>query len=218
MADIDTLIHDIEVGVRETQRFLGTAALDSRVLEAMRRVPRAFFVPTDAQAQAYDDTALPIAEGQTISQPFIVAVMTHVLGLEPEDRVLEIGTGSGYQAAILAELVHAVYTVEQSAALSMAAKARLAALGIGSNRVHFRVGDGYLGWPDASPFSKVMVTAVGPEIPPPLLAQLSAGGRMVLPVEIAPGRQILTLVTLDAERRMKERPLLPVAFVPLLRL
>ncbi|MBK8012180.1 MAG: protein-L-isoaspartate(D-aspartate) O-methyltransferase [Deltaproteobacteria bacterium] len=217
MADIDTLIHDIEVGVRETRTHLGTSTLDARVLSAMRRVPRAFFVPGDAKVRAYDDTALPIAEGQTISQPYIVAVMTHVLELQPEDRVLEIGTGSGYQTAILAELVCQVHTIELSAELSTGAQHRLAALGYDQNRILFRVADGYLGWPEAAPFSKIMVTAAGPDIPPPLLAQLSAGGRMVLPIESAPGRQVLTLVTVDLDGRLAERPFLPVAFVPLRR-
>ncbi|MBI5624943.1 MAG: protein-L-isoaspartate(D-aspartate) O-methyltransferase [Elusimicrobia bacterium] len=153
---------------------------DQRVLEAMLKVPRHEFVPPEAAARAYDDTPLPIGEGQTISQPFIVGYMTQALELSPEDRVLEVGTGSGYQAAVLSLLVREVYTVEIVEPLARRAAAALAGLGYGN--VHVRAGDGYRGWPEAAPFDAIMVTCAPEQVPQPLLDQLKTGGRLVIPL------------------------------------
>lgn len=182
-----------------------------RLLAAFEAVPRHLFVPPEELAWAYADGPLPIGEGQTISQPYIVALMTDLLDLQPTDRVLEVGTGSGYQAAILSQLVAEVHTVEILPALAQRAAERLARLGY--NNVHVHVGDGSLGWPEAAPYDAILVAAAGPQVPPPLLEQLAEGGRLVAPVG---GRytQVLEIV----ERRGNEfarRQDIPVAFVPL---
>ena len=153
---------------------------DSRVLAAMRRVPRHCFVPESLHAEAYADYPLPIGEGQTISQPYIVARMTELLALTGRERVLEIGTGSGYQAAVLAELADEVYSIESLPAI--AGRAALVLHALGHARVHVRTGDGTLGWPEAAPFDRIVVTAAAPAVPPPLLEQLGEGGRLVIPV------------------------------------
>jgi protein-L-isoaspartate(D-aspartate) O-methyltransferase len=154
---------------------------DPQVLEAMERVPRHMFVPPAWRVHAYADGALPLAQGQTISQPYIVAIMTQALAPGPRDRVLEIGTGSGYQTAVLAELAAEVYTVERHVGLEEEARLLLEEMGYG--RVRFRVGDGSLGWPEAAPFDGILVTAGAPEVPPALLDQLeAAGGRLVIPI------------------------------------
>jgi protein-L-isoaspartate(D-aspartate) O-methyltransferase len=153
---------------------------DPRVLAAFRKVPRHEFVPVASRAQAYADMALPIGEGQTISQPYIVALMTELAGLRETSRVLEVGTGSGYQAAILAELAQDVWSIEIIEPLARGAAARLERLGYGNVRV--RHGDGYRGWPHAAPFDAILVTAAAPTVPKPLLDQLAAGGRLVIPV------------------------------------
>ena len=163
-----------------------------RVLDAMRRVPRHAFVPADLEDQAYEDRPLPIGYGQTISQPYIVALMTDLLRLPPGGRALEIGTGSGYQAAVLAALGHGVHTIEIVPALAEQAAARLSEAGFGA--VEVRQGDGYFGWPDKAPFDGIVVTAAAPQIPPPLLEQLKPGGRMVIPVGAAFLVQQLILV------------------------
>lgn len=162
-----------------------------RVLEAMRRVPRHLFVPQDLRHRAYEDTPLPIGEGQTISQPYMVAWMTELLDVGEEDRVLEVGTGSGYQAAILCELVKEVYTIEKNLLLAREAEERLRSLGYAN--VCVRVGDGTLGWPEKAPFDGIMVTAGAPSVPQPLLEQLAEGGRLVIPVGSAT-LQMLTVV------------------------
>ncbi len=164
---------------------------DSAVLGAMAAVPREQFVPAELQSCAYDDRALDIGEGQTISQPYIVAYMSQALDVRPSHRVLEIGTGSGYQTAILSLLSRIVYTIEQYAGLSGEAACRLARLG--RDNVRFRVGDGSGGWPEAAPFDRIMVTAGSPSIPDPLVDQLCAGGRMVIPVG-GRGVQRMTIV------------------------
>ncbi len=158
----------------------GRGVRDPRVLAAMATIPRHCFVPPSLADAAYDDAPLPVGCGQTISQPYMVAVMTEALRLRRRDRVLEIGTGSGYQAAILAHLVARVFTVERLPALSAGARRRLAALGLAN--VEFCVGDGTLGWPDAAPFDAILVTAASPDIPAPLAAQLAPGGRIAVPV------------------------------------
>ncbi len=185
---------------------------DRRVLEAMRRVPRHHFVPEEYQHLAYSDGPLPIGSGQTISQPYIVALMTQLLKLKEEDKVLEIGTGSGYQAAILAYLTAEVHTVERHVSLAKQAANKLKELGLTNVYVH--VGDGTLGWSDSEPYDAILVTAAAPEVPRTLLEQLGDGGRLVIPVG---GRfsQFLQLWQRKGAKYTHE-VLVPVAFVPLL--
>jgi protein-L-isoaspartate(D-aspartate) O-methyltransferase len=194
-------------------RELGPGGFDGRVLAALGRVPREEFVPDAVKARAYENRPLPIGSGQTISQPFIVALMTDLLQLKPGDRVLEIGTGSGYQTAVLAELVERVFTIEIDPALGRRAAATLARLGYAG--VTARVADGYQGWPEHAPFDAILVTAAPTSIPPPLLAQLKPGGRLVVPVGEAFATQSLQLVTKQPGGRITTREILPVAFVPL---
>jgi len=183
---------------------------DARTLEAMRKVPRHRFVPAASVSQAYEDYPLPIGLGQTISQPYIVAFMTEALGLRGGEAVLEVGTGSGYQAAVLAEIAARVHTIEIVAPLAEAAAALLKRLGYAN--VEVRAGDGYLGWPEAAPFDAIMVTAAAPRIPEPLKEQLKDGGRLVLPV--GDDWQELVVVTRRGGR-FEEKRVLPVRFVPM---
>ena len=186
---------------------------NARVLEAMRKVPRHRFVPEPLIPQAYEDRPLPIGYGQTISQPFIVAYMTDMLRLSANDTVLEIGTGSGYQAAILGELVKEVYTIEIVEALAMQSTRLLADLGY--RNVHVRHGNGYLGWPEAAPFDKIIVTAAPDHVPPALVDQLKAGGQMVLPVgPMGQDEQVMTVVR-KTDRGVTTERTLPVRFVPM---
>ena len=186
------------------------------VLAAMRRVPRHCFVPEDSAAAAYADTPLPIGHGQTISQPYIVALMTELIRPEPEFTVLEIGAGSGYQAAVLAALVRQVYTIEILAPLAEAAADRLRRTGY--RNVEVIQGDGYHGWPPQAPYDAILVTAAAPEIPPPLIRQLKTGGRLVIPVGAPGGVQELVLVEKTAPAVFRTTPVLPVRFVPFTRL
>jgi protein-L-isoaspartate(D-aspartate) O-methyltransferase len=183
-------------------------------LAAMRKVPRHHFVPEEVRRSAYDDSPLPIGHGQTISQPFIVAYMTQVAEITRDTRLLEIGTGSGYQAAIAAELSDHVYSIEIVPALAERAAAALKTAGY--ERVHLRTGDGYQGWPEAAPFDVIIVTAAADSIPPPLVAQLKEGGRMIIPVGPQFGAQNLVLVT-KRDGKMRTRTLMPVRFVPFTR-
>jgi protein-L-isoaspartate(D-aspartate) O-methyltransferase len=183
---------------------------DPRVLLAMATVPRHLFVPEESMKQAYDDGPLPIEEGQTISQPYIVAFMTEAIRPRPTDRVLEVGTGSGYQAAVLATLVAEVFSIEIHPALMKTAQRRLADLGF--TNVTLRTGDGYRGWPEAAPFDAIIVTAATPAVPQPLVDQLKPGGRMVLPV--GSGDQELVRIV-RSPRGVEREPLLPVRFVPM---
>ncbi len=185
------------------------------VLEAMRKVPRHEFVPQPLQHRAYDDNPLPIGHGQTISQPYIVGYMTQALALKAGDRVLEIGTGSGYQAAVLAELTPHVYTIEIIKALGEEAAARLKRLGY--KTVEVKVADGYFGWEEKGPFDAIIVTCAAGSVPPPLLKQLKPGGRMCIPVGPPGLFQDLVLVTKDAEGKVRTESLMGVAFVPLTR-
>lgn len=187
---------------------------DSRVLEVMRRVPRHLFVPEDLRLKAYNDYPLPIGEGQTISQPYIVALMSELLEVEPEDRVLEVGTGSGYQAAVLAELAGEVVTVEIFPSLADSARERLMKGGYGN--VTVVQGDGYFGFKKRAPFDGVIVTCAAPHIPPTLIEQLKAGGRMVIPVGAPFMTQNLMLVKKKRDGSVDTRSVLPVIFVPLL--
>jgi protein-L-isoaspartate(D-aspartate) O-methyltransferase len=185
---------------------------DSRVLAAMGKVPRHRFVPPTHQREAYDDTPLPIGEGQTISQPYVVALMTQLLALAGTEKVLEVGTGSGYQAAVLAEIVPRVFTIEILPALAERAEARLRALGFLSVRV--RAGDGYRGWPEEAPFDAILVTAGATHIPQPLEAQLREGGRIVIPV--GRGGQQELLLGRKERGKLTIRAVAPVRFVPLI--
>jgi protein-L-isoaspartate(D-aspartate) O-methyltransferase len=183
---------------------------DPRTLQAMGKVPRHLFVPAASASQAYEDYPLPIGHGQTISQPYIVAFMTEALGLQGGETVLEVGTGSGYQSAVLSEIAARVYTIEIVAALAEEARARLARLGYAT--VEVRAGDGYLGWPEKAPFDAIMVTAAAPRIPEPLKEQLRDGGRLILPV--GDESQELIVVTRRGAA-FEERRVLPVRFVPM---
>ena len=185
---------------------------DSRVLDAMSRVPRHLFVPESERDEAYGDHPLPIGLGQTISQPYIVAFMSEALGLTGGERVLEIGTGSGYQAAVLGELAARVYTIEIVPELARRARAVLDELGY--TNIHTREGDGYRGWPEAAPFTKIIVTAAPPEIPQALVDQLAVGGIMVVPV--GRGDQMLTVIRKN-EDGVAIRETLPVRFVPMIK-
>ena len=187
---------------------------DPEVLRVMAAVPRHKFVPPEMVDHAYRDSPLPIGEGQTISQPYIVALMTDLLACGPDDRVLEIGTGSGYQAAVLAELVDSVFSIEIVRPLAALAAERLSRLGYGN--VVVRAGDGYLGWPEHGPFDAVLVTAAADHVPAPLIEQLRDGGRLVIPAGDPAGDQELLLVE-KRNGRVITRPVLPVRFVPLTR-
>ena len=188
---------------------------DSRVLEAMLRVPRHEYVPLEDRASAYSDTPLPIGLAQTISQPYIVALMTELIQPEPDDRLLEIGTGSGYQAAVAAELVSEVYSIEIIPELARAAAERLERLGV--SNVFVRAGDGYLGWPEQSPFDGILVTAGAEDIPEPLVEQLKPGARMIIPVGDLSSFQILKVVEKLPGGEVEIRDIAPVRFVPLRR-
>jgi protein-L-isoaspartate(D-aspartate) O-methyltransferase len=187
---------------------------DPRVLDAMRRVPRDRFVPADITHLAYQDSPLPIGHGQTISQPYIVAYMTEALEVQPHHRVLEIGTGSGYQAAVLSALVKEVYTIEIVPPLAARARQTLAALKYAN--VHVREGDGYAGWPEHAPFARIIVTAAPARIPQPLIDQLAPGGIMVIPVGERNSMQWMTIIE-KKSTGIVERRTIPVAFVPLTR-
>ena len=186
---------------------------DPNVLKAMRTVPRHAFIPLGRQRYAYGDHPLPIGREQTISQPYIVAFMTDALRLRPEHKVLEIGTGSGYQAAVCAEIAREVYTIEIVKELAKSAKEQLKKLGYPN--VFVRAGDGYFGWPDKGPFDAIIGTAAAKRIPEPLLEQLKPGGRMIIPTGSAYGFQYLVLVTKDKDGKIKKSRVMPVRFVPM---
>ncbi|MDX1984359.1 MAG: protein-L-isoaspartate(D-aspartate) O-methyltransferase [Bryobacteraceae bacterium] len=184
---------------------------DARVLRAMRKIPRHQFVPPEMAPHAYQDRPLPIGHGQTISQPYIVAFMSEILEIRPEHQVLEIGAGSGYQAAVLSLLARQVYTIEVVPALARSSRALLQRLGYAN--VTVREGDGYQGWPEQAPFDRIILTAAPPEIPQPLIDQLKPGGRLVAPV----GRGDQDLIVLDklADGSIRRKAVLPVRFVPM---
>jgi len=187
---------------------------DPAVLAAMRKVPREAFVAADRAHRAYDDTPLPIGEGQTISQPYIVAAMTEALRLRPDDRVLEIGTGSGYAAAVLAVIAAEVYSVECLGGLAASARRRLEELGFAN--VHMRHGDGTLGWPEHAPYDAIVVTAGGPDVPSSLVGQMAVGGRLVMPVGPTTRSQRLVRVVRTGEKTYDREWLEAVTFVPLI--
>ena len=187
---------------------------DLRVLDAMRKVPRERFVPPELASRAHDDGPLPIGFGQTISQPYIVAYMTEILGVAPEHRVLEIGTGSGYQAAVLGELARQVYSIEIVPELAARAESVLKALGYAN--VTVRAGDGYAGWPELAPFDRILLTAAPEQIPQPLLDQLAPGGRLVAPVGPQGEAQWITVID-RTPSGLAEKRTIPVQFVPFTR-
>jgi protein-L-isoaspartate(D-aspartate) O-methyltransferase len=213
LAQRQAMLREIVLMAKDAGFETGREKLDARVLAAMGKVPRQRFVLSDYRSEAYDNRPLPIGHGQTISQPYIVALMTDLLNLKPGDSVLEIGTGSGYQAAILTELTPRVYSIEIIEALGRRARQTLADAGYGG--VQLRIGDGYYGWPEAAPFDAIVVTAAASHVPPPLVKQLKAGGRMIIPVGTAFLTQHLLLVEKQADGGVSSRQILPVRFVPL---
>jgi protein-L-isoaspartate(D-aspartate) O-methyltransferase len=205
----------IEAEARATASYTGRPVFNRRVMTAMAKVPRHKFVPNSEESLAYINAALPIGHGQTISQPYIVALMTDLLDLSEESVVLEVGTGSGYQAAVLAEIAKQVYSLEIVAELAEEARVRLQRLGI--TKVEVRTGDGYYGWLEHAPFDGIIVTAATAEIPPPLIEQLKCGGRLVIPVGRPFVGQDLMVVEKDEAGEVSSRSVLPVAFVPFRR-
>ena len=211
-ATMQQMLEAIRDDTRRTAGYTRVAHINPAVLEAMENVPREEFVPNGARPVAYVNRPLPIGHGQTISQPFIVALMTHLLEPTPESRVLEIGTGSGYQAAVLASVVDTVYSIEIIPELAKEADDRLKRLGY--DNVEVKVGDGWYGWPEAAPFDAIMVTAVGEDIPEKLVEQLRPGGHLVLPIG-TDSDQNLAVVKKDEDNEITMRHVLPVRFVPL---
>jgi len=206
------MIADIDASVQTTIKAINKKNIDQNIMQVMATVPRHEFVPPSLRCRAYDNEPLPIGYGQTISQPYIVALMTQLLQPQPDHRVLEIGTGSGYQAAVLSPLVKQVYSIEIIEALGKSAKQLLSRLGY--DNVETRVTDGYDGWPEQAPFDSIIVTAAISHIPPPLVQQLKKGGRMVIPVGTRFQTQYLTLVEKDLQGVITTRQVLPVYFVP----
>ena len=209
----EALIKEIEATSLNLAPLVGRDTVNPRVLEAIRKVPRHEFVSEYLRSFAYENRPLPIGHGQTVSQPYIVAVMTDLLDLEEGHTVLEVGTGSGYQTAVLAECVKQVYTIEILEDLGKEARARLKRLGY--TNVEVLIGDGYGGWKEKAPFDRIIVTAAGNNIPPSLIEQLKPGGRMVIPVGEPLASQQLMLLEKQEDGKIKTRRALPVAFVPL---
>ena len=212
-AERQRMTQEISALARQTRVETGRPAFDARVMAAMDKVPRHEFVPVDQVAFSYANRPVPIGHGQTISQPYIVALMTDLAKAEPGDKVLEVGTGSGYQAAVMAQLARAVYTVEIIEPLGLQATQRLRKLGYGN--VQVRLGDGYHGWEEHAPYDAILVTAAASHIPPPLIRQLRPGGRMVIPVGAPFLVQQLMLIEKNQDGTVSTRQILPVAFVPL---
>ena len=208
-----SMVETIAEEVRLTELYLNKDALDPPVLKVLRKVPRHHFVPQDLWSHAYENRPLPIGFNQTISQPYIVAIMTDLIKIKPTDRVLEIGTGSGYQAAILAELAKEVYSIEIIPALGQQAKARLASLNY--NNVEVRIADGYYGWEEKTAFDAIIVTAVASHVPPPLIKQLKPNGHLIMPLGSRFMTQQLVVITKSNDGNLSTRQILPVRFVPL---
>lgn len=211
---VKKMLDTISQEARLTADYTGRPRFADKVMQAMAEVNRADFVPAINRAQAYQNAPLPIGHGQTISQPYIVALMTDLLELSPSDRVLELGTGSGYQAAVLAKLAGHVYTLERIAALAESAAERLEHLGY--DNVSCRHSNGYQGWPEKAPFDAIIVTAATAAVPTALIEQLKPGGRLVLPLAETGLYQQLTLITKDEYGEIESTPVLGVSFVPLL--
>jgi len=213
MNGLQRMLNDIEMEVNLTRHLIGKDALDDRVMAAIKQVPRNEFLPADYRFLAYDNGPAPIGSGQTISQPYIVALMSDLLGTKPTDTILEIGTGSGYQAAILSKLVKQVYSLEIIEELSSKASLRLKKLGY--NNVTVRTGNGQFGWPEHAPFDGIIVTAAAADIPRPLIDQLRPGARLVIPVGLPYSYQELMVIEKKADGKIKARNILGVSFVPL---
>ena len=209
------MVNEIEEMVRDTREYIGKSSLGERVIMAMAKVHRHEFVPEKLWPAAYENRPLPIGEDQTISQPYIVALMTDLADIQPEERVLEVGTGSGYQAAILAELAAHVYTIEIIEPLGKRARVTLARLGY--ENVSVRIGDGYHGWAEHAPFDAILVTAAPDQVPQPLIDQLKPGGKLIIPVGSPYRTQSLKLLEKHADGSIHTRDVLPVGFVPLTR-
>jgi protein-L-isoaspartate(D-aspartate) O-methyltransferase len=209
----EQLLKEIESDVRATSRQIGRKQLSGSVMEAMATVPRHDFVPAHLRHAAYENRPLPIGYGQTISQPYIVAIMTDLLDVEENDTVLEVGTGSGYQAAVMAQLVKKVYTIEIIEALGEQARSRL--IDLGYENISVQIGDGYYGLEAHAPFDAIIVTAAANQIPPPLVKQLKPGGKMIIPVGGAFLTQQLMLIEKMQDGKILTKQLLPVLFVPL---
>jgi protein-L-isoaspartate(D-aspartate) O-methyltransferase len=207
------MVEEIKDDMFRVRAYIGKDRLSEPVVEAIDRVQRHLFVPEDLLNYAYDNNPLPIGEGQTISQPFIVALMTELLEVDSRSRVLELGTGSGYQAAVLAEIVEEVYSIEIVEPLAKQAAARLEKLGYFN--VHVKHGDGTLGWPEHAPFDGIIVTAAGVEIPDALLDQLAPGAKLVIPVGTQREVQQLMVITRNEDGTFSERTTIPVRFVPI---
>ena len=207
------LVAEVEAMYAETRSQTGLPSMSPGVRAALGKVERHRLVPPGQRALAYRNHPLPIGQGQTISQPYIVALSTDLLAPQPQHLVLEVGTGSGYQAAVLAEIVARVFSIELLESLGKEAAERLKTLGYGN--VEVRIGDGYQGWPEKAPFDGIVVTAAAPRVPEALLAQLKPGGRMVIPVGAAGGTQELLLIVKNADGRIERKAVLPVRFVPL---
>ncbi len=213
MGDLEGMLRDICAEADYVCRMTGLGQLHDQTLTAMRRVPRQHFVSQSFRSHAYENSPLPIGGGQTVPQPFIVAIMTDLVAPKHTDRVLEIGTGSGYQSAVLAQLSGELYTVEILPELAQSSQYRLDEEGY--RNIHCRIGDGYYGWPEVAPFDVIMVTAAVEAIPLPLVEQLAPGGRMILPVGKRRFTQDLILLQKDQFGEVQSTSLLPVAFVPL---
>ena len=211
--EVDSLLDQIKDDYRETEMYTGRAVPDQRVLQALREVPRHLFVPTELLPNAYFNQPLPIGHGQTISQPYIVALMTDLIQLKADAVVLEVGTGSGYQAAILGQLVKQVYSVEIIQKLGEQARERLRQLGY--DNIEIRTGNGHYGWPEHAPYDAILVTAAAERSPAALIAQLKPGGKLVIPIGGYLGGQSLMLLSKDARGLIDTRNVLPVMFVPL---
>jgi protein-L-isoaspartate(D-aspartate) O-methyltransferase len=207
------MVSEVDAMYAETRRETGLAQMSPAVRRAMAKVERHRLVDASQSASAYRNHPLPIGSGQTISQPYIVALSTHLLEVKPDDVVLDVGTGSGYQAAVLAEIARQVYSVEIVESLGRAAARNLANLGY--RNIEVRIGDGYQGWPEKAPFDAIVVAAAAPRLPGALLAQLKPGGRMVIPLGAEGDMQYLVLVTRGTDGGYDERRILPVRFVPL---
>ena len=207
------MVDEIQDMVRDTSDYLGKDSLSERVIQAIAEVPRHEFVPETLRPSAYENRPLPIGEDQTISQPYIVALMTDLADIQPAARVLEVGTGSGYQAAILAELAAQVYTIEIIEPLGVRARTTLKKLGY--QNVSVRIGDGYHGWAEQAPFDAILVTAAPEQVPQPLIDQLKPGGKLIIPVGSPFRTQSLKVLEKQADGSIRIRDVLPVGFVPL---
>lgn len=207
------MVSTIKAEVKATRQYLNKATLQASVIHALEQVPRHLFVPQQRRKYAYENRPLPIGSGQTISQPYIVAIMTDLLDTASGHKVLELGTGSGYQAAVLSLIVDQVYSIEVVESLGLEAQQKLADLGYANIQV--KIGDGYFGWKEQAPYDRIIVTAAGEHVPPPLLEQLKPGGLMIMPVGAQHTTQALKLIKKSLQGEIISEEILPVRFVPL---